>query len=142
MVDRIERNGILYAFIVRNSFKGQGVHFFTPDDSAQQLALITHEKGSLIVPHVHNPVNRNLMQTQEVLIIKSGRLRVDFYTRDAVYIESRIIEPWDVLFLAEGGHGFEVLESIEMIEVKQGPYAGTRDKTVFSGVSPQDIVLR
>jgi hypothetical protein len=33
-----------------------------------------------------------------------------------------------VILLATGGHGFEVLEEIEMIEVKQGPYAGDQDK--------------
>lgn len=141
MVDRIEHDGILYAIIVRSSFRSQGVHFFTPDDFSQQLALITHEKGKHIFPHVHNAVNRSLVQTQEVLIIKSGRLRVDFYTRDAVYIESRILEPWDVLLLAGGGHGFEVLESIEMIEVKQGPYAGSQDKTVFLREPPGTILL-
>ncbi|MBF0437030.1 MAG: hypothetical protein HQL77_16900 [Magnetococcales bacterium] len=142
MVDRIEQNGVLYGFIVRNSFKSQGVNFFTSDDSPQQLALITHKNGHLISPHLHNPVNRNIVQTQEALIVKSGRIRVDFYTRGAVYIESRILEPWDILFLMEGGHGFEVLESVEMVEVKQGPYVGTQDKTVFPGVSPRFIVLR
>ena len=63
--------------------------------------------------------------------LKRGRLRVDFFDNDQQYLESRILEAGDVILLAAGGHGFEVLEEIEMVEVKQGPYAGEQDKTRF-----------
>ena len=33
--------------------------------------------------------------------------------------------------LVAGGHGFEMLEPTEMIEVKQGPYSGDQDKSRF-----------
>ena len=33
--------------------------------------------------------------------------------------------------LVNGGHGFKVLQDIEMIEVKQGPYNSSLDKKVF-----------
>jgi len=69
-----------------------------------------------------------------VLIIKRGRLRVDFFDRNQNYLESSILETGDVILLAAGGHGFEALEEIEMIEVKQGPYAGENDKTRFDAV--------
>jgi hypothetical protein len=62
--------------------------------------------------------------TQEVLFIKRGKLRVDFYSDRQEYLDSRILESGDVILLITGGHGFEVLEEIEMIEVKQGPYVG------------------
>ena len=60
---------------------------------------------------------------------------MDFYDSDQCYLESRILEAGDVILLATGGHGFEVLEEIEMIEVKQGPYAGEVDKTRFVGIT-------
>ena len=60
---------------------------------------------------------------------------MDFYDSDQCYLESRILEAGDVILLATGGHGFEVLEEIEMIEVKQGPYAGEADKTRFVGIT-------
>jgi mannose-6-phosphate isomerase-like protein (cupin superfamily) len=69
-----------------------------------------------------------------VLFLKKGRLRVDFYDGQRHYLESRVLEAGDVILLAGGGHGFEALEEIEMIEVKQGPYAGEGDKTVFAGI--------
>jgi hypothetical protein len=87
----------------------------------------------MIEPHIHNPVQREVLYTQEVLVIKKGALRVDFYDDSRAYLESRVLTTGDVILLAEGGHGFEVLEELEMIEVKQGPYTGDCDKTRFPG---------
>jgi mannose-6-phosphate isomerase-like protein (cupin superfamily) len=100
-----------------------------------------HPVGKVIPPHVHNPVARQVHYTLEVLLIKKGRLRVDFYDADRNYIESRILTAGDVILLATGGHGFEVLEELEMIEVKQGPYAGEADKTRFASITPAQIKL-
>ncbi len=88
---------------------------------------------------MHNPVNRDVQYTLEVLFLKRGRLRVDFFDNAQTYLESRILEAGDVILLATGGHGFEVLEEIEMIEVKQGPYAGDQDKTRFSARLPDQL---
>ena len=100
-----------------------------------------HPAGKLIAPHVHNPVPREVQYTQEVLLIRKGRLRVDFYDRRQTYLSSRILEGGDVILLIEGGHGFEVLEDVEMIEVKQGPYAGEQDKTRFEGINGSQVRL-
>lgn len=123
----------LLAIIIRRDFSVKGVHFFTPDNFSQQLAYMSHSVGKVIEPHIHNPVPREVKYTQEVLVIKNGRLRVDFYDDDCIYLESRTLDAGDVILLASGGHGFEVLEEIEMIEIKQGPYAGDQDKTRFKG---------
>ena len=125
----------LLAIIVKNDFKKDGIHFFTPDDYSQQLGYMNHPKGKTIEPHVHNPVPRNVEYTQEVLFIKSGKILVDFYDLDKNYLESHILSENDVILLIKGGHGFEVLEDIEMFEVKQGPYVGDDDKTRFEAVS-------
>jgi mannose-6-phosphate isomerase-like protein (cupin superfamily) len=87
-------------------------------------------------------VSRNVHYTQEVLLIRKGKLRVDFYDDDQHYLESRMLEEGDVILLATGGHGFEVIEEIEMIEVKQGPYAGDQDKTRFTGVAADRISIK
>lgn len=131
MIERILHNEELLAVIIRRDFCKPGVHFFTPDDFSQQLAYMNHPAGKVIDPHVHNPVPREVHFTQEVLLLKRGRLRVDFFDQSQNYLESRTLEAGDVILLAAGGHGFEALEEIEMIEVKQGPYAGELDKTRF-----------
>jgi hypothetical protein len=131
VVETIEHGGRILAKILRDGGNARGIHFITEDDYTQQVGLMRHPPGKLIQPHVHNPVHRNVTDTSEVLFVKRGRLRVDFYDDDRNYLESRVLGPLDTLLLIRGGHGFECLEALEMIEVKQGPYVGTRDKTTF-----------
>lgn len=142
MIETLKIGEQLLAVIVPRSFREKGIHFFTPNDLSQQLAFMRHPEGKTIDPHVHKPVSRNVHYTQEVLLIKKGKLRVDFYDNDQQYLESRILEEGDVVLLATGGHGFEVLEEVEMIEVKQGPYAGDEDKTRFTAVSSDRIQVK
>lgn len=129
MIERIEFNGEPLALIVRSGFREPGVHFFTPGHLSQQLAYMSHPAGHVIAAHRHNPVSRNIQNTQEVLFLRRGRLRVDLYSATGGYLESRVLEAGDVILLATGGHGFEVLEDIELFEVKQGPYSGGADKS-------------
>ena len=141
MIEQISHCNELLAIIIRHDFCKQGIHFFTPDDFSQQLAYMNHSAGKVIYPHVHNPVQREVTYTLEVLFLKRGKLRVDFYDNERSYLESRILEAGDTILLAAGGHGFEALEEIEMIEVKQGPYAGEADKTRFEGISGEQALL-
>lgn len=142
MVEVIKHDDRSLAIILRSSFSSEGIVFFTPNHFSQQLGYMNRAQGYVIPPHVHNPVSRDVQFTKEVLFIKSGRVRVDFYDDDQNYLESRIIETGDVILLAFGGHGFEMLEPSEMIEVKQGPYAGESDKTRFEPVSPDLLQVK
>jgi mannose-6-phosphate isomerase-like protein (cupin superfamily) len=130
-VETIKHKSKLIAIIVPHDYREPGVHFFTTNELSQQLAYMRHLTGKVIEPHVHNPVPREVQYTQETLFIRRGKLRVDFYDEQQNYLESRILETGDVILLIQGGHGFEVLEEIEMCEVKQGPYVGEQDKTTF-----------
>lgn len=141
MIERIHYEGSLLALIVPSAFKEPGIHFVTPPDLSQQLAYISHPAGKTIEAHFHNPVPREVHYSQEVLFIRKGRLRVDIYGADCCYVESRILEAGDTILLISGGHGFEVLEEVEMIEVKQGPYVGEDDKTRFLGIDTEQVRL-
>ena len=138
-VEVIEHQGVLFGIIIRKEYENEGIQFFTPDTFSQQLAQMSHPKGKVIAPHVHNKITREVHFTQEVLLIKKGVLRCDFYAQDQSYIESVTLRSGDVILLANGGHGFEVLEDVQMIEIKQGPYAGDKDKTRFEGISSNKI---
>ncbi len=142
MIKKIYDGDNLLAIIVSNKFDEPGIHFFTPDDFSQQLAYMKHPKGKTIIPHVHNRVPRQVEYTQEVLFIKSGKIRVDFYGIKQKYIESHILSQHDVILLIKGGHGFEVLEEIEIFEIKQGPYVGENDKTRFTGIHSKEIKIK
>jgi hypothetical protein len=130
------------AILVRANYRGHGIQFFTPDNFSQQLAYMSREMGYVIPPHVHDPQRREVHLTNEVLFIKSGRVRVDLYDSHRVYIECRVLETGDVILLVSVGHGFEMLEDAEMIEVKQDSYTGDSDKTRFEPVSSAQIVVR
>jgi hypothetical protein len=117
--------------IVRSTFSAQSLDFLTPDTFGQQVAYMNRPKGEVIQAHIHEPISRTLIGTQEVLYIRKGRIRVDFYESDRSYVSSTILEAGDLMLLNTGGHGFEVLEDIDMIEIKQGPFAEGRDKTRF-----------
>lgn len=142
MIERIINKDIELALIIRHSFHKDGIEFFTPGTYSQQIGYMNRPAGYIIPPHVHNPVVREVEYTKEVLVIKSGQLRVDFYSEDQGYLESTILEKGDVILLAYGGHGFEMLEPTEIIEVKQGPYAGDNDKTRFIGIDSADAIFK
>jgi hypothetical protein len=141
MIDIIKRNNTILSVIIRENYRSEGIEFFTPDDFSQQLGYMNRKKGYSIPPHRHNIVERKVTLTQEVLYIKSGKVRVDFYDDDQVYLESRILNKGDVILLATGGHGFEMLEDSEMIEVKQGPYVGEEDKVRFTAANNKEIII-
>lgn len=142
MIQQIIHNDKLLSIIIRRNFEKEGIEFFTPDDFSQQLAYMKRPKNYVIPPHVHNAVAREVQFTKEVLFIKSGKVRVDFYDDDKNYFESTILEAGDVILLAYGGHGFQMLEESEIIEVKQGPYAGEMDKVRFEPVDKEELEIK
>src|ERR1043165_8606923 len=119
MIEKITSGPLCLGIIIRRNFTAEGISFFTSDNDSQQLGYMNRPKDYVIQPHRHNIVQREVHLTQEVLFIKSGKVRVDFYTGEQNYLESRILETGDVILLADGGHGFYMLEQSETIEVKQ-----------------------
>lgn len=136
MTENVVLDGMHCAIILRASYDEKGIQFFTANELSQQLAAMSYAPGKVIAAHTHNPVRREVLFTQEALFIRKGRLRVDFYNKAGDYRTSRVLSAGDVILLIAGGHGFEVLEDLNMVEVKQGPYAGDADKTVFATTPP------
>ena len=135
MVKTITDNGKTIAIILGRDFNEEGIHFFTPNNLSQQLAYMNRPEGYTISPHVHKKVSREVEYTLEVLFIKSGKVQVDLYREDKSFIQSEVLHPSDVILLVSGGHGFQMLEPSEIIEVKQGPYIGeNNDKERFVGI--------
>ncbi len=137
----LDNNGNVLAIVIKHDYDKKGITFCTPDDYSQQLAYMHHDAGHVILPHVHNEVKREVLFTKEVLVIRKGRLRCDFYTDEHEYIKSIELEAGDVILLASGGHGFECLEETEMYEIKQGPYGGEMDKPSFEPVDVSKLQL-
>lgn len=139
MIEYITHDDVQLSIIIKSNYSESGIKFFTKDNDSQQLGYMHRHKGYEIAPHRHNLVAREVHLTQEVLFIKSGKVRVDFYDNNQNYITSRLLEKGDVILLSDGGHGFKMLESSEIIEVKQGPYCGEIDKVRFNTIDDSRI---
>jgi hypothetical protein len=142
MIEKIVNKNHVMAIIIKANYYSEGIEFFTPKDYSQQLGYMNRPKGYEIAPHLHNRVKRNVEYTNEVLLIKSGKVRVDFYDEYKDYLKSRILNKGDVILLVSGGHGFEMLEQSEMIEIKQGPYIDDNDKTRFKNINKEKVQIK
>ena len=131
MKERIEHNGQLLAIIIKGDYTPVKTEFLTPDTFKQQVGFIVYDETKNIEPHIHHEMPRNLKGTSEVLILKRGHVRVDFYSQEKEYMESRELFPEDILILVSGGHGFYFYEHSVFLEIKQGPYIGPQEKERF-----------
>ena len=87
-IERIYNGEELLSIIIRDNYHATGITFITPDDYPHQLGYMNREKDYVIAPHVHNRVPRTVDFTQETLVVKSGVVRVDFYTQEQKYLVS------------------------------------------------------
>jgi hypothetical protein len=141
MIEKIIDKELTLGIIIRANYKKQGIEFFTADEDSQQLGYMNRPKDYIIAPHRHNLVLREVHLTQEVLYIKSGKVRVDFYDNNQEYITSSILHMGDVILLSDGGHGFKMIENSEIIEIKQGPYCGEQDKVRFMPINDNQVII-
>ncbi len=142
MLEKIIHNNLTLSIIIRKDYQKQGIEFFTNDNDSQQLGYMNRPEGYVIAPHRHNLVPREVHLTQEVLLIKKGKVRVDFFDNEQNYIHSTVLQTGDVVLLSDGGHGFKMLETTEIIEVKQGPYCGEKDKVRFDPITDNQVILK
>jgi hypothetical protein len=131
----------LLGVIIRADFQADGIVFATPNELPQQLGYMNRPAGYEIDPHVHVLKRYEVEFSSETLFIRKGKVRIDFYSEDKQFLSSEILTAGDVVLLCRGGHGFEMLEESEIIEVKQGPYESDNDKIRFEGVEKNQIIL-
>ncbi|MBO6127686.1 MAG: hypothetical protein J6P79_02170 [Pseudobutyrivibrio sp.] len=141
-VIKIEHNGVELGAIVRSTYHNSGIGFFSEENDGLQLGYMNRPDGHVIVPHTHNKIKREVYYTEEILFIRSGEVRVDFYDDNQQYIESHMVHSGDIVILKGGGHGFKVLERADIFEVKQGPYLGAQDKVRFEPIADEDAIIK
>lgn len=109
----------------------ESINFITPENFPFQLGYNKYKKNSTIKPHIHKKIKRVIEITQEVVYIEDGKVLVDFYNNKGKKISSEILESGDLVFFAQGGHGFKIIGDTKIIEVKQGPYFGVEAEKIF-----------
>ena len=128
VVEEVAWEGQILAYVIRAQTAPDATTFVTPPDLGLQAGFIVYAAGGEVRPHTHRPVDRHLVTTCEVLVVKQGRCVVDLYNNDRVLVASRELGPGDVIILTGGGHGCRILEDTVLLEVKQGPYVGRHEK--------------
>ena len=143
MIENISYKNKLFAIIIRSkNTNKKGVNFISPKSFTHQVGFINHPRGYIIEPHTHKNFLRKINKTSEVLFVKSGVLRIDFYTEKRKYLLSKLLKKGDLVILNEGSHGFKVIKKCKLIEVKQGPFFKTFDKTRFSRIDEKKIKIK
>ena len=117
------------AIIVRSNESVDGIQFFTPGNFPQQMGLMSRPSGYVVPRHKHNLVRREIELTQEVLFLRKGAMNIEISLDDGS-IETVRLDIGDIILLAKGEHRITMLNDCEILEVKQGPYAGPNDKTI------------
>jgi hypothetical protein len=136
-METIRDHDQILAIIVHRDFDVDGIQFLSPNYFSLQLGHMRRPTGYQVVPHMHNAVQRHTVGTQEVLFIKRGRIRIDFYSFSQEFLESRELGPGDLVLLVGAGHGVEVLEEATLVEIKNGPFIEGADKGRFEGKRPK-----
>lgn len=130
-VDIIRSGDTTLAYVISARLSPAETTFLTPPEFKQQVGFVVYPAGGEIARHVHRPLERHLVGTSEVLIVKSGLCEVDIYDDEQQLIATRQLGPGDIMLMVGGGHGFRMLEDTVLLEIKQGPYTGLDEKEHF-----------
>ena len=130
-VEQITASGTTLAVIIRSTMVPSATTFFTPPEYKQQVGFVVYPAGGVVERHTHVPLERHLVGTSEVIVVRSGRCELDVYDDDRVLVATRSLEAGDVMLMVSGGHGFRMTEDTVLLEVKQGPYTGLDEKERF-----------
>lgn len=130
-VEHITWNGQPLAYVIRAELAPDKTTFLTETTFKQQVGFVVYPRGAEIARHVHRPLERHLVGTSEVLIVREGRCEIDIYNDQRELVATRELRKGDVMLMISGGHGFRMLEDTVLFEVKQGPYTGLDEKERF-----------
>lgn len=128
MIEYIKHNNQIISIIIKSNYVDENIKFFTPDSFELQLGYMNRSKNYRIKPHIHSPLKRNISKTFEVLFIRKGKVQIDFYDKNKIKLQNKILNKGDTILIGDCGHGFIMLEDSEILEVKQGPYQIEKDK--------------
>lgn len=130
-IEVIRASGQELTYIIRAAYRPTETTFITPPEFKQQVGYVVYPAGAEIPRHVHRAIERHLVGTSEVLVIKSGHCLIDIYDDARQLVATRELRVGDVVLMVGGGHGFRMVEDTVLLEVKQGPYIGLDEKELF-----------
>jgi len=131
MVELIEYQGVKYAEVIWSHIQVDKTIFFSPADSSFQFGLLAHEAGFEEPPHYHKAVKREISDLQQMFVVQRGIVGVGLYDDSGNFIKEIILKSGDAIVLIHGVHAIRVIEDMQCISVKQGPFLGDKEDKVF-----------
>jgi hypothetical protein len=66
-----------------------------------------------------------------MIVVQRGVVAVQLYTDNGELLREIVLKPGDAIVLIHGTHAIRVIEDMQCISVKQGPFLGTEyDKVI------------
>lgn len=127
-IEHVRAGDQLIAIIVSSGHNPNATEFITSPELNLQVGFVRYSAGGCIQPHSHLPLERNTVGTNEILLVRSGKVLVSLRDDQRRVVAERTLEEGDLLLMVSGGHGFEMVDDTVMLEVKQGPYLGVAEK--------------
>lgn len=132
----VERDGRRYAEIIRADARVATTRFFSPDQSSFQFGLLAHDAGFVEEPHSHLRLERAINDLQQMFVVQFGVIAVDFFADSGEKFHEVILRAGDAILLVDGAHSIRILEKMQCISVKQGPFLGMdKDKVLLGAKS-------
>lgn len=126
-----EHNGTRYAEVIRADSKVTITRFFSPPESSFQFGLLAHEAGFEEAPHYHKPFERTIKDLQQMFVVQRGVVDVILYDDEGFLIDTVRLKQGDAIVLIHGVHAVKVIEDMQCISVKQGPFMGAENDKIM-----------
>lgn len=123
-VERIEYNGIRYAEVIWADTHVEQTTFYSPPESSFQFGLLAHGAGFVEPPHYHKPFDRTIQDLQQMFVVQRGVVAVQLYADNKKLLREIVLHAGDAIVLIHGIHAISVIEDMQCISVKQGPFLG------------------
>jgi anti-sigma factor ChrR (cupin superfamily) len=122
--ETIENDGVRFAEVIWANSTVEKSRFFSPDQSSMQFGLLAHEAGFIEPPHVHKQVERKILNLAQMLVVQKGVVAIDFFTAEGRKFHEVVLNVGDAILLLDGAHSVRVIEDMQCVSVKQGPFLG------------------
>lgn len=129
-IEVIEADGIRYAEVIWAATTVDHTVFFSPPESSFQFGLLAHPAGFVEPPHLHRPFTREIDDLQQMFIVQRGVVAVELYAEGKL-IREVVLRTGDAVVLIHGVHAIRVIEDMQCISVKQGPFLGVENDKIF-----------
>ncbi len=130
---RSNKGQLLHILYKRNDFDNRQ-DLVDPKEFLQVASLVLNKNQTFNAhKHLFKSTKNNKIIAQESWVVISGKIKVDYFDLNDLFIESYTLEEGDCTITLYGGHNYTSLtENTLVYEFKTGPYDGqSKDKILL-----------